>query len=203
MSLRISSRYMIKPDLNGPQVPRDPLLRLQPYLHGGCGTEQFVIGRPLKVSVPRQWWNRGEPPSPVQLAIEISDMPEITGEEVEAFKGFPWNVCFYVACSSFQSEDFFEELRSNGCAPPWDPWFVTDAVHGGRSAPLFQFDTATEDEAKLHAQAAVPWLEQKFPDLMKVPINRIGSHGWDWLRGDLVSRPGLANVGGGVGRVFA
>lgn len=202
MSWRVSSHYGITPDSNAPKIPRDPTLVLESYLAGGSGTETFLLTRPLKHRVPRSWWLTTEDPGPIYLAVEISDMSEITGEEVEAFKGFPWNVCFYAACAGFQSEGFWDELRSNGCKPPWEPWFVSDAMHDGHSAPVFQLDADTEEVAKEAAQMVVPWVEKNFMQLMRVPINKIGSHGFDWLRGELVSRPGLQNMGGSGRRTF-
>ena len=197
MTWRVSSHYRATPDSNAPVVPVGDGLRLESYMSGGSGTEILIGTRPLTVEVPRQWWNDTVSPGPIYMAVEISDMPVITGEEVEEFKGFPWNVCYYVACAGFQSEGFWQELRSNGCKPPWEPWFVTDAVHGGRSAPVFQLDADTEEVARDSAHRVAPWVENNLYRLMKVAVNRIGSHGWDWLRGDLVTRPGLANTGGG------
>jgi hypothetical protein len=165
-----------------------PRLRLQAYLNGGAGTDAFLLGGPLDVEVPRQWWRGATSPGRVYLAVEVSEMPVITGEEVEEFQGFPWNVCFYVACAGFQTEGFWKELRSNGGAPPWEPWFVWDAMHGGHSAPLFQLDADTEEVAVAAAKMLPPFIEDNFTKLMAVPINRIGSHGFDWLRGDLVMR---------------
>ena len=202
MSWRVSSHYGRVPDSNARKIPEDPGLRLETYLSGGSGSELFVLGRPLKVEVPRTWWSGPDSPGPIYMAVEISDMPEVTGEEIEAFRGYPWNVCYYVACAGFQSEGFWQELRSNGCKPPWEPWFVTDAVHGGHSAPVFQIDADTEEIAKEAAQLVVPWVEDNLLRLLEVPINKIGSHGFDWLRGDLVSRPGLANCTGSGRRTF-
>ena len=203
MTWRVSTRYGIMPDSNARLIPEDPLLKLEEYLAGGEGTTTYFIGRPLKHAVPRSWWTKPESPGAIYLCIEISLMPAITGEEESAFKGFPWNVCFYAACAGFQSEAFWKELRSNGCEPPWEPWFAWDARHGGHSAPLFELDADTEEVALRGAQMVVPWVEDNFHRLAMLPMNRIGSTGYDFMRGDLVSRPGLANTGScGVRKTF-
>lgn len=194
MTWRIPRRYGPGPSSNRREIPEDPTLVLTPYLASGGGTESFLLDRPLRHRVPRQWWNGDRDPGSIYVIAEVTDMPVITGEDPEDFKGFPFNVCFYAGCVGFQTEAFFDDLRASGCEPPWEPWFMWGAMHGGHSTPVFQLDTDTEDAAKVAAQATVPWVEDHFMRLMRVPVNRMGSHGWDWLRGDLVSRPRLATL---------
>ena len=189
MTWHVSPRYGIRPDSNAKLIPDDPGLRLDQYMAGGSGTTSYLLGRSLRHEVPRAHWINSESPGDIWLIVEISDMPVLTGEDESAFKGFPWNVCFYAACAGFQSEDFWHELRSNGCAPPWEPWFIWDAMHGGHAAPVFQFDCDTEEVAISGAQQVVPWVEDNFMRLAVVPVNKIGSNSWDFMRGELVSRP--------------
>jgi hypothetical protein len=170
---------------------------MSPYLQDS-GSTWFCLDTPLLAEVPKEYW-KGADPGPVWAGVEICSMPVITGEPEEDFHGTPWNVCVYTACLGYQKEGFMAEVRdharrADGSVGDLAPWFVWDARSSGHHAPIFQASFSDEESAEDFVMELPGFLAAKVTDLLECPVNAMGSNGWDWLRGDLVSRPALANM---------